>query len=90
MFFFIDLVNVACYFYPKARQKDLTPYGRVYENFINSSFSAFDTTKVMLFIYFLQECIATTKDWRKCQTEVNDFRSCITKHKQQEMRIIKS
>ncbi|KPI99282.1 Coiled-coil-helix-coiled-coil-helix domain-containing protein 8 [Papilio xuthus] len=31
--------------------------------------------------YKVQECIATTKDWRKCQTEVNDFRSCIEKHK---------
>ncbi|XP_014358070.2 cytochrome c oxidase assembly factor 4 homolog, mitochondrial [Papilio machaon] len=31
--------------------------------------------------YKVQECIATTKDWRKCQTEVSDFRSCIEKHK---------
>ncbi|CAH0730634.1 unnamed protein product, partial [Brenthis ino] len=34
--------------------------------------------------YKVQECINTTKDWRKCQTEVNDFRICITKHKQEE------
>ncbi|XP_068626060.1 cytochrome c oxidase assembly factor 4 homolog, mitochondrial [Battus philenor] len=32
--------------------------------------------------YKVQECIATTKDWRKCQNEVNDFRICIEKHKQ--------
>ncbi|CAG4959149.1 cytochrome c oxidase assembly factor 4 homolog, mitochondrial [Colias croceus] len=36
--------------------------------------------------YKVQECIATTKDWRQCQTEVNDFRDCITKHKQEEMQ----
>ncbi|XP_026318502.1 cytochrome c oxidase assembly factor 4 homolog, mitochondrial [Hyposmocoma kahamanoa] len=35
--------------------------------------------------YKVQECIATTKDWRKCQSEVNDFKDCITKHKQEEM-----
>ncbi|KOB68605.1 Coiled-coil-helix-coiled-coil-helix domain-containing protein 8 [Operophtera brumata] len=34
--------------------------------------------------YKVQECIATTKDWRKCQTEVNDFKECINKHKQDE------
>ncbi|KAI8426903.1 hypothetical protein MSG28_014573 [Choristoneura fumiferana] len=32
-----------------------------------------------------EECIATTKDWRKCQTEVEQFRNCIGKHKQEEM-----
>ncbi|XP_026749418.2 cytochrome c oxidase assembly factor 4 homolog, mitochondrial [Galleria mellonella] len=32
--------------------------------------------------YKVQECIATTKDWRKCQSEVNDFKDCINKHKQ--------
>ncbi|CAK1597716.1 unnamed protein product [Parnassius mnemosyne] len=31
--------------------------------------------------YKVQECIATTKDWRRCQNEVNDFRNCIEKHK---------
>ncbi|XP_028162330.1 cytochrome c oxidase assembly factor 4 homolog, mitochondrial isoform X2 [Ostrinia furnacalis] len=40
--------------------------------------------------YKVQECIATTKDWRKCQTEVNEFRSCISKHKQEEMAKAKS
>ncbi|KAJ0169802.1 hypothetical protein K1T71_014408 [Dendrolimus kikuchii] len=35
--------------------------------------------------YKVQECIATTKDWRKCQTEVNNFRDCISKHKQEEL-----
>ncbi|XP_063836861.1 cytochrome c oxidase assembly factor 4 homolog, mitochondrial [Ostrinia nubilalis] len=40
--------------------------------------------------YKVQECIATTKDWRKCQTEVNEFRNCISKHKQEEMAKAKS
>ncbi|CAG5036799.1 unnamed protein product [Parnassius apollo] len=31
--------------------------------------------------YKVQECIITTKDWRRCQNEVNDFRNCIEKHK---------
>ncbi|XP_061725591.1 cytochrome c oxidase assembly factor 4 homolog, mitochondrial [Cydia pomonella] len=35
--------------------------------------------------YKVQECIATTKDWRKCQTEVEAFRTCIGKHKQEEI-----
>ncbi|XP_063390742.1 cytochrome c oxidase assembly factor 4 homolog, mitochondrial [Cydia fagiglandana] len=35
--------------------------------------------------YKVQECIATTKDWRKCQTEVEEFRTCIGKHKQEEI-----
>ncbi|XP_059044935.1 cytochrome c oxidase assembly factor 4 homolog, mitochondrial [Achroia grisella] len=34
--------------------------------------------------YKVQECIATTKDWRKCQSEVNNFKDCINKHKQSE------
>ncbi|XP_035454449.2 cytochrome c oxidase assembly factor 4 homolog, mitochondrial [Spodoptera frugiperda] len=36
--------------------------------------------------YKVQECIATTKDWRKCQTEVNEFRDCINKHKKPEIK----
>ncbi|XP_049883574.1 cytochrome c oxidase assembly factor 4 homolog, mitochondrial [Pectinophora gossypiella] len=40
--------------------------------------------------YKVQECIAETKDWRKCQNEVNEFKTCITKHKQQEMAKLKS
>ncbi|CAG9789848.1 unnamed protein product [Diatraea saccharalis] len=39
--------------------------------------------------YKVQECIATTKDWRKCQTEVNNFKNCINKHKQEESSKIK-
>ncbi|XP_053623028.1 cytochrome c oxidase assembly factor 4 homolog, mitochondrial [Plodia interpunctella] len=39
--------------------------------------------------YKVQECIATTKDWRKCQNEVNEFRDCINRHKQ-EMVAVKS
>ncbi|CAH2268833.1 jg22206 [Pararge aegeria aegeria] len=31
--------------------------------------------------YKVQECINTTKDWRKCQGAVNDFKDCITKYK---------
>ncbi|XP_047541999.1 cytochrome c oxidase assembly factor 4 homolog, mitochondrial [Vanessa atalanta] len=37
--------------------------------------------------YKVQECINTTKDWRKCQTEVNDFKTCITKHKDEMIRL---
>ncbi|CAB3222627.1 unnamed protein product [Arctia plantaginis] len=37
--------------------------------------------------YKVQECIAETKDWRKCQDVVNDFRNCISKHKQKENEI---
>lgn len=27
--------------------------------------------------YAVQECIAETKDWRKCQDKVTDFKKCI-------------
>ncbi|XP_046975486.1 cytochrome c oxidase assembly factor 4 homolog, mitochondrial [Vanessa cardui] len=37
--------------------------------------------------YKVQECINTTKDWRKCQTEVNDFKICITRHKDEMSRL---
>ncbi|XP_072941330.1 uncharacterized protein [Epargyreus clarus] len=40
--------------------------------------------------YKVQECIATTKDWRKCQNEVNDFRVCIENHKKQDNTRIKN
>jgi len=30
--------------------------------------------------YKVQECIAETKDWRKCQKEVHEFRTCMSKH----------
>ncbi|KAG6465750.1 cytochrome c oxidase assembly factor 4 homolog, mitochondrial [Manduca sexta] len=40
--------------------------------------------------YKVQECIAETKDWRKCQDVVNSFKDCIEKHKQEEMSRIKS
>lgn len=42
-------------------------------------------TNCLLLLYF-QECIATTRDWRKCQTEVNEFKDCINKHKQEERK----
>ncbi|GIY12278.1 hypothetical protein CDAR_16181 [Caerostris darwini] len=29
------------------------------------------------FHFKLQECFADTKDWRKCQKEVRDFRNCV-------------
>ncbi|XP_077289840.1 uncharacterized protein LOC143913735 [Arctopsyche grandis] len=31
--------------------------------------------------YKVQECIASTQDWRKCQTEVQEFRDCIARSK---------
>lgn len=30
--------------------------------------------------YKVQDCIATTKDWRKCQAEVKEFKACIDKN----------
>jgi len=30
--------------------------------------------------YKVQDCIATTKDWRKCQAEVREFKECIEKN----------
>lgn len=30
--------------------------------------------------YKVQDCIATTKDWRKCQAEVKEFKNCIEKN----------
>lgn len=30
--------------------------------------------------YKVQDCIATTKDWRKCQAEVKEFKECIEKN----------
>lgn len=30
--------------------------------------------------YKVQECIAETRDWRKCQSQVKEFRACIEKH----------
>ena len=32
--------------------------------------------------YAVQECIADTKDWRKCQNQVQEFRKCIEKSEQ--------
>ncbi|XP_050534591.1 cytochrome c oxidase assembly factor 4 homolog, mitochondrial [Daktulosphaira vitifoliae] len=31
--------------------------------------------------YKVQDCISTTKDWRKCQAEVKAFKECIEKNK---------
>jgi len=31
--------------------------------------------------YAVQECIAETHDWRRCQQPVQDFRKCIEDHK---------
>ncbi|OWR45825.1 salivary protein [Danaus plexippus plexippus] len=36
--------------------------------------------------YKVMECINSTKDWRKCQEEVNEFRSCVSKHKESQTR----
>jgi len=30
--------------------------------------------------YKVQDCIAKTKDWRKCQVEVKEFKLCIEKN----------
>lgn len=30
--------------------------------------------------YKVQDCIATTKDWRKCQVEVKEFKECIERN----------
>ncbi|KAK0168454.1 hypothetical protein PV327_002252 [Microctonus hyperodae] len=36
--------------------------------------------------YEVQECIAETQDWRKCQDQVQKFKICMDKHqKQREM-----
>lgn len=31
--------------------------------------------------YKIQECIAETRDWRKCQDLVKEFRLCMEEHK---------
>lgn len=31
--------------------------------------------------YAVQECMADTKDWRKCQDQVKKFKECIAKNK---------
>ncbi|XP_054718109.1 cytochrome c oxidase assembly factor 4 homolog, mitochondrial-like [Uloborus diversus] len=36
--------------------------------------------------YKVQECIAETKDWRKCQKEVTEFRNCINRHEQRKVQ----
>ncbi|XP_078001059.1 uncharacterized protein LOC144453611 [Glandiceps talaboti] len=33
--------------------------------------------------YAVQECMSETRDWRKCQKEVTEFRQCIQKQHQQ-------
>lgn len=30
--------------------------------------------------YQLQECVAETQDWRKCQEQVQQFKSCMAKY----------
>lgn len=30
--------------------------------------------------YKVQDCIASTKDWRKCQVELKEFKECINKN----------
>jgi len=34
-----------------------------------------------LILFLIQNCIADSADWRKCQKEVEDFRLCIEAHK---------
>ncbi|XP_023024158.1 uncharacterized protein [Leptinotarsa decemlineata] len=31
--------------------------------------------------YKVQECIADTKDWRKCQDQVSQFKKCMARYK---------
>ena len=35
--------------------------------------------------YAVQECMAETKDWRKCQDHVKKFSECIRKSKEQKL-----
>lgn len=32
--------------------------------------------------YAVQECVADTKDWRKCQSQVQEFRKCVEANKE--------
>lgn len=32
--------------------------------------------------YAVQECMAETRDWRKCQDQVKTFKDCIAKNQQ--------
>ncbi|XP_056643612.1 cytochrome c oxidase assembly factor 4 homolog, mitochondrial [Diorhabda carinulata] len=36
--------------------------------------------------YKVQDCYSETKDWRKCQLEVNEFRKCMEKHQQSRLK----
>lgn len=40
--------------------------------------------------FYFQDCFAETRDWRKCQTEVRNFRDCMNmyeKKKKQDGKI---
>ncbi|XP_053966131.1 cytochrome c oxidase assembly factor 4 homolog, mitochondrial [Anastrepha ludens] len=36
--------------------------------------------------YKVQECIAETGDWRRCQEVVKDFKQCMQKYTEQQMQ----
>ncbi|XP_033212727.1 cytochrome c oxidase assembly factor 4 homolog, mitochondrial [Belonocnema kinseyi] len=36
--------------------------------------------------YKVQECIAETQDWRKCQEHVQKFRECMEEYQQKKIR----
>ncbi|XP_065162320.1 cytochrome c oxidase assembly factor 4 homolog, mitochondrial [Atheta coriaria] len=36
--------------------------------------------------YKVQECIATTQDWRKCQDVVSEFKVCMAKYTEQKRK----
>ena len=38
----------------------------------------------------VQECIAETKDWRKCQEVVQNFRKCIEEGKKSDQNFVKN
>ncbi|RZF36461.1 hypothetical protein LSTR_LSTR009557 [Laodelphax striatellus] len=35
--------------------------------------------------YLVQECIAETKDWRKCQSAVQNFRECMENYQKEKI-----
>ncbi|XP_018579431.1 cytochrome c oxidase assembly factor 4 homolog, mitochondrial [Anoplophora glabripennis] len=36
--------------------------------------------------YKVQECIADTKDWRKCQDPVADFKKCMEQYQEKRLK----
>lgn len=38
------------------------------------------------FLFFVQECIAETQDWRQCQEVVDKFRTCMKGHMEEQRK----